>query len=99
MGDFYIILLIFLVFWFFIFQRKVAETAKKHVDRHCKQEGLQLISIARRSTKLAFSKRYGPHWQCVFDFEFSGDGESAYSGALTMANLKLEQIHTPAYRI
>ncbi|MDO6428331.1 DUF3301 domain-containing protein [Thalassotalea sp. 1_MG-2023] len=99
MGDFYIIILIFLIFWFFIFQRKVSETAKKHVDRYCQQEGLQFISVARRTTKLSFSKRYGPYWQCVFDFEFSGDGESTYTGVLSMANLKLENIITPAHRI
>jgi len=77
----------------------VSEAAKRHVHRYCKEGGLQFLSIARRSSRLKFSKQYGPCIYSTFDFDFSGDGESNNQGCLTLYGLKLEQINLPAYRV
>lgn len=99
MADIYLLLGIFLVFWYFIYLRKVAETARLQALRYCKQQGLQYISIARKSAKLSFSKRHGVFVKSDFEFEFSGDGESSAQGVIQLHGLKLHHVDLPAYRI
>ncbi|WP_448213848.1 DUF3301 domain-containing protein [Colwellia sp. MEBiC06753] len=99
MGDIYIFLAIFLFGWYFWYLRKVTETARVHAERYCQQQGLQLISIARRSARPAFNKRNGVFIKTIFDFEFSGDGESSATGAMELNGLKLINVDLPAYRI
>ncbi|WP_448564433.1 DUF3301 domain-containing protein [Thalassotalea ganghwensis] len=99
MENIYILLLFFLVFWYFVFIRKVAEKARYYAKQYCDKEDLQFITIARRSSRLSFNKRQGLNWLSVFEFEFSGDGVSQYQGVLSMRTYKLEGIDIPAYRI
>jgi hypothetical protein len=99
MENIYYLLFIGLVFWYFVYLRKVAEYARSHADKYCKQENLQFLAIARQSSRLRLSKRLGPHWLSSFDFEFSGDGESSYHGTMTLRGYKLDNIDTPAYRV
>lgn len=99
MLDFYILIALFLLGWFFVFQRNVAEAAKVAIQKYCDQEKLQFISIARESTRLTFNKRQGVCWVNTFAFEFSGDGESAYTGKAEFKNLKFTGVDIPAYRI
>ena len=99
LANIYYLLIICLVFWYFVHMRKVSEFARKHANKYCEKEGLQYISIARRSSRLKFNKRDGIHWFSVFDFEFSGDGESRYQGAVSLIGFKLESVNMPAYRI
>ncbi len=99
MENIYYLLLVALVLWYFIFLRKVAEFARKHVQKYCEQENLQCLSVARLSSKLRFNKRLGLHWLSRFEFEFSGDGESNYKGQATLRNYKLEQVFLPPYRV
>jgi len=99
MENIYYLLIVCLIFWYFIYLRRVSEFARMHVNKYCKKESLQFIAIARRSSRLSFSKRQGIHWVSVFDFEFSGDGESQYQGALTLKGYKLDNMDIPAYRI
>jgi len=99
MENVYLLLIVGLIFWYFVFLRKVAEFARMHVQKYCQQEKLQYISIARVSSRLKFNKRLGIHWFTIFEFEFSSDGESSYIGRISLRNYKLDHIDTPAYRI
>jgi len=99
MENIYYLLIIGLIFWYFIYLRKVAEFARSHINRYCESEKLQFISIARRSSRIRFNRKFGPHWLSIFEFEFSGDGESSYQGLMTLRGYRLDDINTPAYRI
>ena len=99
MENIYYLLFICLLCWYFIYLRKVSETARKHADIYCKKEALQFITIARRSSRIKFSKNEGIYVLSIFDFEFSGDGESSNVGAISLRGLKLGEINLPTYRI
>ena len=99
MENVYLLLIFFLIFWYFVFIRKVAEKARYYAKQYCDKENLQYISIARRSSRLSVNKRHGLHWFSTFEFDFSGDGVSQYQGVLSMRSYKLEDIELPAYRI
>ncbi|MCJ8296053.1 MAG: DUF3301 domain-containing protein [Colwellia sp.] len=99
MENIYYLLVFCLFCWYFVYLRQVSEAAKKHVNRYCKEAGLQFISLARRSSRIKFTKQHGPFIYSTFDFDFSGDGESNNHGVLTLYGLKLEQINLPAYRV
>ncbi|TWX67216.1 DUF3301 domain-containing protein [Colwellia demingiae] len=99
MENIYYLLLFCLFCWYFVYLRQVSEAAKRHVHRYCKDGGLQFISLARRSSRFKFTKKHGPCIYSVFDFDFSGDGESNNQGCLTLYGLKLEKIDLPAYRV
>lgn len=93
-------LLFFLLFcWYFAYLRKVSEVAKKHITRYCKEGNIQFISLARRSSRVKFTKQHGLYIYSIFDFDFSGDGESNNQGYLCMCGLKLEKVELPAYRV
>lgn len=99
MTDFYILLAIFLLGWFFVYQRNVAEKAKQSTKQYCEKNGLQFISLARIKTRMGFNKRLGLFWTNHFEFEFSGDGESAYVGTIALQNLKVINIDLPPFRV
>ena len=99
MENIYFLLIVCLFLWYFIYLRKVSECALRHIKTYCEKDGLQFISLSRRSSRLAFNKALGPHWVSIFDFEFSGDGESIYQGQATLRGYKLDNIHVPMYKI
>lgn len=99
MENIYYLLFISLLLWYFIYLRKLAEVAKQQAQYYCKKENLQFMAIARRSSRLRFSKQDGIHWLSVFDFEFSSDGEASYKGELILRGLKLGDLTIPPYRI
>lgn len=99
MENIYYLLLFCLFCWYFIYLRKVSEMAKHHINRYCKAEGLQFISLARRASRLKFTKKHGICIYSIFDFDFSGDGESNNHGTLSLYGLKLEKVDLPAYRV
>ena len=99
MENIYYLLIVSLLFWYFVYLRKVAERARDHAKSYCDKENLQYLAIARLSSRLTFSKRYGPHWLSTFDFEFSGDGQSSYHGTIVLRGYKLDGIDTPPYRV
>jgi hypothetical protein len=99
MENIYYLLVIGLLFWYFVYLRKVAEFARSHINKYCENEQLQFISIARQSSRIRFNKVSGPHWLSIFEFEFSGDGESSYQGLITLRGYRLDDINVPAYRI
>ena len=97
MENIYYLLIAFLICWYFIYQRQVAEAARRHIAAYCKKEGLQLISVARRVSRPSISKRDGIFILSTFDFEFSGDGESSYQGNLTLRGVKLDNVYLPPF--
>ena len=99
MENIYYLLIAFLVCWYFIYLRQISEAARVHAVKYCKKEHLQFIAIARRFTRPAFNKKEGIFMKSTFDFEFSGDGESSYQGALLLRGIKLDSVELPAYRI
>ncbi|MCW8834247.1 MAG: DUF3301 domain-containing protein [Colwellia sp.] len=99
MENIYYLLLFCLICWYFIYLRKIAEAARKHAKHYCDQNSLQFIAIARRSSRLTFTKRHGLNWLSLFDIEFSGDGESSNNATLTLYGLALENIEIPPYRV
>ena len=99
MENIYYLLIVCLFLWYFIYLRKVSEYALHHIKDYCKKEGLQFISLSRYSSRLVFTQALGPHWVSIFDFEFSGDGESTYQGQAILKGYKLDNIHVPMYKI
>ncbi|OUS32731.1 hypothetical protein A9Q98_01010 [Thalassotalea sp. 42_200_T64] len=99
MAEIYFLLFAFLIVWYFISLRKIAERARALTTQHCEQQGLQFIAIARCKTGVGSSKRQGIFIKSVFEFEFSGDGESSYKGYLTMHGNKPVNFDLPAYKI
>ena len=99
MENIYYLLFIALIFWYFIYLRKVSEAARVYAKQYCEQSQLQFIAIARRSSRLTFNKKYGLVWLSVFDVEFSGDGESSNNAILSLYGLKLGSIDIPPYRV
>lgn len=99
MENIYYLLIVCLLFWYFLYLRKVAEFARSHATKYCNSEQLQFISIARKSSNFSFNKKLGPHWVSIFNFEFTGDGDSTYQGTMILRGYKLDDIEVPAYRI
>lgn len=98
MVDIYILLGVCIIIWYFYFLRKVAERARALTEQYCEQNGIQFIAIARSKTSLGASKRLGIYLRSTFEFEFSGDGESSYTGTLTMNGVKPNNFDTPPYK-
>lgn len=99
MENIYYLLGFFLVCWYFVYIRKVSEAALKHCKLYCEKESLQFIAIARRSSRFKFSKKSGFHIFSLYDFEFSGDGDSCYQGVVSLKALRLDNVELPAYRV
>jgi hypothetical protein len=99
LENIYILLFTFLLLWYFIYLRKIAECARVQAKRYCENEGIQFITIARQSSKLRFNKQLGFYWLSIFQLDFSGDGQSSYHGTVTMHGLKLAHVDLPPYRI
>lgn len=97
--DIWVGLGLFIIGWHFYHQRKIAELARDHAAKYCEQNNLQFISIAKIKARLKSQPHRGLIWCNEYQFEFSGDGESAYQGHLTMHGTRLESVDLPVYRI
>lgn len=89
-----LVALVALIFWQL---RQQDEFAHAHAVRYCKQEGLQLLDIARVRSRPVWARR-GPAWQADFMLGFSSDGQSRYEGTLRMLNLHLQRVDLPVFR-
>ncbi|MGX5914357.1 DUF3301 domain-containing protein [Aliidiomarina sp. Khilg15.8] len=89
-----LIAVIAMLFWQW---RQQNEFAHAHAARYCKQEGLQLLDIARIRGRLVWTKR-GLAWRADFILGFSSDGQSRYEGTLRLLNLRLQGIDMPVFR-
>lgn len=94
------ILLLGISFAFVLFWqgRRQAEQARRYVERYCQQQQLQFLDIAWQGGKLAKMKRH-IGWLSRYEFGFSSDGESRYTGQATLLNMRLVDINTPPYRM
>lgn len=93
-----LILVLFWVGWQFWRIRAISESASEYLTGYCKKQGLQLISVSRRKTRIG-SYRGKLDWYTEFNFEFSGNGEDAYQGALVMRGRQVTETTLPPYRI
>lgn len=96
--DVVILLVICLIAYQFWRLRGIAEGAQHYMHRYCDAHSLQLLSLARHSTRLSFQQG-NLDLKSVFVFEFSGNGEDRYSGTLEMIGRKVISTHLPPYRV
>ncbi|MDN4500921.1 DUF3301 domain-containing protein [Alteromonadaceae bacterium BrNp21-10] len=90
-----VIIVVVVQFWRI---RAITEYANQYLLRYCEKNQLQLVSVARRKTRIAI--HHGKlDWYSEFDFEFSGNGEDSSTGELSMRGLRIENTVLPAYRI
>ena len=99
MDTVWFAILLFCLWWYFIYQRKLAESARQYMQKYCEDHQLQFISIARSRTRLKFDAKRGLYWQNHYGFEFSGDGESRYEGTLVLNGTKVQSVDMPVYRV
>ena len=77
--------------------RAISEKANDYLRQYCEKNGLQLISVARRKTRLAARGKLD--WHTEFNFEFSSNGEDSYQGSMTMIGLSIVSTDLPVHRI
>ncbi len=99
MGTVWLGLLFFCIAWHFIYQRKLAESARRFVEGYCEEHTIQFISIAKIKSRIVFDKKRGFSWKNRYLFEFSGDRESRYEGTLVVLGTKVKSIDVPVYRV
>lgn len=98
LGSIIWLLVIIAVMAQFWVLRGISEGAQRFLHNYCQQHQLQLLSMARAKTRPALHKGK-LIWKNEFQFEFSGNGEDASQGTMTMMGYKVLSVETPAYRI
>ncbi|WP_296048796.1 DUF3301 domain-containing protein [uncultured Alteromonas sp.] len=78
--------------------RTISECANQYLQRYCEQQRLQLVSVARKSTRPMFF-RGKLDWRSEFLFEFSSTGDDCYQGELVLNGLTVVKTETPPHRI
>ncbi len=78
--------------------RALTEMANRYAAMYCKQHNLQLVSVARSSTRLGFYRKHLV-WKLEFMFEFSANRESLNRGFFLMQGKTVTSIDVPAYPI
>ncbi|RDV24391.1 DUF3301 domain-containing protein [Alteromonas aestuariivivens] len=96
--DVVVLLLISLIAYQFWRIRSISEGAQTYIEHYCDSHNLQLLSLARYTTRLSL-KQGKLDWKSVFIFEFSGNGEDKYSGSLEMIGRKVLTTRLPPYRV
>ncbi|AWL12621.1 hypothetical protein HMF8227_02163 [Saliniradius amylolyticus] len=77
--------------------RAISEAAGDYLRSYCQQQGLQLVSFARKRTRLT-SVKGKPDWQCEFQFDFSTNGEDVYQGWVKMKGKYVVATELPVHR-
>lgn len=95
-------LVLWLVIAFVVFQfwriRSISEAANLYLQHYCKSHQLQLLSVARKTTRLSL-KTGKPDWYSEFAFEFSSSGDDRYQGTLIMVGRYVTKTDVPVHRI
>lgn len=95
-------LCVLLVISFVAFQfwriRSISEMTKRYLATYCDQQHLQLISVARKKSTLGFGSGK-MDWRSTYYFEFSSNGEDAYTGEVELIGNKIIRTELPAYKI
>ncbi|WP_102796598.1 DUF3301 domain-containing protein [Bowmanella denitrificans] len=98
LADLLLMMVILALAWQFWRVRAMSEKAYGYLQDYCNKQGLQLISLSRRKTRIRpFHGKLD--WYCEFDFEFSGNGEDAYQGSLIMRGMQVTDTQLPPYRV
>lgn len=91
-----LILLLLLGAALFWRERQRGELATLMLRRYCKAQGLQLLSVALSHRSWS---RSPPGLITCYQFEFSSDGESHYTGLLRLRGQQLAGIELPPHRV
>lgn len=78
--------------------RAMTEMANRYAAQYCKKHSLQLITVARESTRIGFFKQRLA-WRCRYRFEFSANREALNSGTFDLHGKTVIDIDVPAYPI
>ncbi|NVK54006.1 MAG: DUF3301 domain-containing protein [Alteromonadaceae bacterium] len=78
--------------------RTISEYASQYLKHYCEQQRLQLVSVARQSTR-PMIYRGKLDWRSNFVFEFSSTGDDCYQGKLQLNGLTVVKTETPPHRI
>nr|WP_136251655.1 DUF3301 domain-containing protein [Ningiella ruwaisensis] len=78
--------------------RGIAEYAIAYAQRYCEKEGLQFISLARKTTKFGLH-RGKPDWAITYMLEFSSDGETLYTGKIKTHGKHIISVELPVFRV
>lgn len=98
LSDIVVLLILAIIAFQFWRVRGITERANVYLKQYCEQQGLQLISVARHKTRLTIH-RGKLDWLSEFMFEFSGNGEDASIGTLTMKGWQVTDTELPPYKI
>lgn len=98
LGNLILIVLIVVVGILFWRTRAMAEKANDYLAHYCEQQGIQLISVARKNLKIGTNKGK-LDWRATFNFEFSGNREDKYTGSLQMIGLSVVSVDLPPFRV
>ena len=77
--------------------RSISEFTDSYLRQYCKNNQLQLLSIARAKTRITFNYSK-PDWHNIFVFEFSGNGEDRYSGEVELVGKHIIRTTLPPHR-
>ncbi|MEW9797650.1 DUF3301 domain-containing protein [Alteromonas sp. CYL-A6] len=78
--------------------RSISEAIEKYLAEYCASHQLQLLSVARKQTRLSF-KTGKPQWHSLYLFEFSSTGEDRYQGELECIGMRIIRTHVPVHKI
>ena len=98
LNDLIILLVIIAVGIQFWQIRAKTEMANRFAANYCKQHQLQLLSVARASTRISWYKAKLV-WKCQFQFEFSANRESLNKGSFVMQGKTVTSMDVAAYPI
>ncbi|MDC8830393.1 DUF3301 domain-containing protein [Alteromonas gilva] len=96
--DVVLLVALFAAGTFFWRIRSISEYASQYLKHYCEQQNLQLISVARKTTK-PMVYRGKLDWRSDFIFEFSATGDDCYQGFITMNGRTVVKTELPPHRM
>lgn len=98
LGNLTLMLTLVLVGMIFWRIRAISEYVNRYAAHYCDKNGLQLLSVARKTLKVAW-KTGKLDWYTEFSFEFSSTREDRYTGVIKLKGMHVLETITPPYRI
>lgn len=98
MGSVLILILLMLIAYVFLIQRRQDERATALAKQLCQQQQIQFLDCARESHRwIELKGQKG--LRTLYLVDFSGDGESRYQAELWLKGQKLVAFELPAFKI
>lgn len=98
MSSVFILILLMLLAYLFLIQRRQDERATALAKQLCQQQQIQFLDCARASHH--FRRRHGKKgFRTLYLVDFSGDGESRYQAELWLKGLRLAAFELPAFKM